>query len=75
MMTNLLPKACIKTCITCKKNYTGDTSENKRYHVIKWEAISQHKDAGGLGLLKLDQMNQACMGKFVWQLHNNGEHF
>lgn len=74
MMTNLLPKACIKDMHNMQENYMRDTSENKRYHVIKWEAISQHKYAGGLGLLKLDQMNQACMGKFVWQLHNNGEH-
>ena len=36
------------------------------FHAVGWEVVAQHKNEGGLGFRKLDQMNNACLGKLAW---------
>jgi hypothetical protein len=40
----------------------------RKYHAISWDKVLKPKSYGGLGLRRLDVMNQACIHKLGWKL-------
>lgn len=71
MMMNMMLKACIEEIHKMKRNFTwGDMQEKSKYHAINWDTITKHKQDEGLGLRRLDIMNNAYIVKLVWKLHN-----
>lgn len=40
----------------------------RKYHLVNWQEICSPKDQGGLGILDLDIMNKAMLGKWLWKL-------
>jgi hypothetical protein len=42
----------------------------RKYHLVQWPIICSPRDQGGLGVLDLDIMNKALLGKWIWNLEN-----
>lgn len=40
----------------------------RKYHLVNWQEICTPRDQGGLGVLNLDIMNKAMLGKWLWNL-------
>lgn len=43
----------------------------KKYHLVAWTKVCKLKEQGGLGILDLDMMNKALLGKWIWKLVNS----
>jgi hypothetical protein len=74
MMSTPIPKSCLKEIEKVQRAFIwGDTEEKKKAHMISWETLTQPKWSGGVGLRKLQPMNDACLMKMGWSLMT-GEH-
>ncbi|GAU12210.1 hypothetical protein TSUD_01770 [Trifolium subterraneum] len=65
---------CLKTRKQCQFIW-GSTAQKRRFHAVGWDKITVPKWMGGLGLRKLDVMNQACLIKLGWKLQSGGEEY
>ncbi|PNX95340.1 hypothetical protein L195_g018531 [Trifolium pratense] len=76
MMTNKIPKNCIDEIQKMQLNFIwGDTENGRIYHAVGWEMMTKPKYLGGLGLRRLDSMNEACLLKLGWQLYSGVKEF
>ncbi|GAU12910.1 hypothetical protein TSUD_73970 [Trifolium subterraneum] len=72
MMSSAVPKACLEDIQRIQRNFLwGDTEHKRRFHAIGWDKIIVPKWMGGLGLRKLDIMNNACLSKLGWKLQTS----
>ncbi|PNY00646.1 hypothetical protein L195_g023931 [Trifolium pratense] len=51
----------------------SDRDEVKKYHAIGWEMVTKPKDCGGLGLRRLEVMNQAWILKLSRKLASSAK--
>ncbi|GAU26489.1 hypothetical protein TSUD_361220 [Trifolium subterraneum] len=71
MMTNRIPKGCLEEINMLQRKFIwGETEGNNKYHAIRWEDVTRPKRFGGLGLRRLDTMNQACLLKLGWKFNS-----
>lgn len=42
----------------------------RKYHLVNWPLICSLRDQGGLGVIDLEAMNKALLGKWIWKLEN-----
>jgi hypothetical protein len=76
MMSTKIPKTCLEEIHKIQRQFIwGDTEVKRRYHAVGWDGISVPKWMGGLGLRKLNVMNQACLMKLGWKFQTNGEDY
>nr|KAJ0188284.1 hypothetical protein LSAT_V11C900489440 [Lactuca sativa] len=54
-----------------RKFLWGDTENNKKIHWVTWEKVIEHKEAGGLGLGSLRDLNLSLIVKWWWRLRLN----
>ncbi|RVW25029.1 putative ribonuclease H protein [Vitis vinifera] len=58
-----MPKSVARRLDKVQRDFLwGGGSEERKAHLIKWEAICEDKSKGGLGLRKLVFLNKACLG-------------
>jgi hypothetical protein len=76
MMTNKIPKACLDDIHRLQRNFIwGETDNARKYHAVGWDVVTTPKRMGGLGLRRLDVMNQACLLKLGWKIHTGAKEF
>jgi hypothetical protein len=51
--------------------YLQGASKKRKYHMIKWEALSRPKDFGGLGFLDVRVMNVCLLAKWIDKLERD----
>ncbi|CAI8592906.1 unnamed protein product [Vicia faba] len=51
------------------RSFLWSGSDCSRKAPIAWETICKPKVAGGLNVVKLQQWNQATLGKLLWNIH------
>ncbi|MCH86180.1 RNA-directed DNA polymerase (Reverse transcriptase) [Trifolium medium] len=74
MMSMPIPKSCLYKIDKIQRAFIwGDGEEKKKMHLISWNKITMPKHCGGVGLRRLDYMNDACLMKMGWSLMV-GEH-
>jgi len=49
------------------------TRKKKKYHMVKWEALSRPKESGGLGFMDVRAMNVCLLSKWIDKLERGDE--
>ncbi|GMI90228.1 hypothetical protein like AT4G29090 [Hibiscus trionum] len=54
--------------------FLWEGSEDKsKIHWLSWSKVCSAKDNGGLGIINLEEMNRALIGKWIWKFGNDLE--
>ncbi|XP_019074375.1 uncharacterized protein LOC109122301 [Vitis vinifera] len=63
-----IPKAVAKRIERIQRDFLwgGGCLEGKA-HLINWKVVCSPKEEGGLGIRKIDLLNKALLGKWVWR--------
>lgn len=65
----LIPENLHEAIDTDRANFFWHGIKGKRrYHMVKWEAMSSPREFGGLGLLETRTMNKCLLGKWIYKL-------
>lgn len=51
------------------------TDNARKYHAVGWDVVTTPKRMGGLGLRRLNVMNQACLLKLGWKINTGAKEF
>lgn len=69
MMSCAIPKACLQDSQKVQKAFIwGDNDFQKHVHAVNWSTMTKPKRCGGLGIRRLEEMNEACLLKLGWKL-------
>jgi hypothetical protein len=53
--------------------YWQGTGKKRKYHMVKWEALSRPKEFGGLGFLDVRVMNKCLLAKWIDKLEKGND--
>ena len=63
-----MPKIIAKRLEKLQKDFLwGGGSLERKVHLINWEVVCTQKEKGGLGIRKIDLLNKALLGKWIWR--------
>ncbi|RVW94174.1 putative ribonuclease H protein [Vitis vinifera] len=63
-----IPKAVTKRIEKIQRDFLwGGGSLERKAHLIKWKVVCSPKEERGLGIRKIDLLNKALLGKWVWR--------
>jgi hypothetical protein len=75
MCTLKIPKTITKQIDMFRKHclWRGNDISSKKLPLIAWNAVTQRKVNGGLGVLRLETQNEALLIKFLHKFFNNSD--
>ncbi|RVX03334.1 putative ribonuclease H protein [Vitis vinifera] len=63
-----MPKLVVKRLEKLQRDFLwGGGSLERKIHLINWAVVCTHKESGGLGIRKIDFLNKALLGKWIWR--------
>ena len=63
-----MPKSVVKRLEKLQRDFLwGGGSLERKVHLINWEVVCTRREKGGLGIRKIDSLNKALLGKWVWR--------
>ena len=63
-----MPKLVAKRLEKLQRDFLwGGGSLERKIHLINWEVVCNQKEKGGLGIRKIDLLNKALLGKWIWR--------
>ncbi|RVW23310.1 putative ribonuclease H protein [Vitis vinifera] len=63
-----MPKSVVKRLEKIQRDFLwGGGSLERKVHLINWEVVCTSKEKGGLGMRRIDSLNKALLGKWVWR--------
>ena len=63
-----MPKLVAKRLEKLQRDFLwGGGSLERKIHLIYWEVVCTQKEKGGLGIRKIDLLNKALLGKWIWR--------
>ncbi|RVW53252.1 Transposon TX1 uncharacterized 149 kDa protein [Vitis vinifera] len=63
-----MPKLVVKRLEKLQRDFLwGGGSLERKIHLINWAVVCTHKESGGLGIRKIDLLNKALLGKWIWR--------
>ncbi|KAJ9699285.1 hypothetical protein PVL29_008065 [Vitis rotundifolia] len=63
-----MPKLVVKRLEKLQRDFLwGGGSMERKIHLINWEVVCTQKEKGGLGIRKIDLLNKALLGKWIWR--------
>ncbi|KAJ9682385.1 hypothetical protein PVL29_018325 [Vitis rotundifolia] len=63
-----MPKLVAKRLEKIQRDFLwGGGSLEKKIHLINWEVVCTQKAKGGLGIRKIETLNKALLGKWIWR--------
>ena len=63
-----MPKSVAKRLEKLQRDFLwGGGSFERKVHLINWEVVCTQKEKGGLGIRKIDPLNKALLGKWIWR--------
>lgn len=66
-----LPKGVQERIDYFRKRFLWQEDQGiRKYHLVNWPLVCSPRDQGGLGVLDLEAMNKAMLGKWIWRLEN-----
>ncbi|KAL0293105.1 UNVERIFIED_CONTAM: hypothetical protein Sradi_6957100 [Sesamum radiatum] len=64
----ILPKGVIKTIEAKLRNFLWKGGSERGGYKVSWEQVCKPTSHGGLGIRNIQMMNNALMGKYLWQV-------
>ena len=63
-----MPKLIVKRLEKLQRDFLwGGGSLERKIHLINWAVVCSQKENGGLGIRKIDLLNKALLGKWIWR--------
>ena len=62
-----IPKAVAKRIEKIQRDFLWGGRLEGKVHLINWKVVCSPKEEGGLGIRKIDLLNKALLGKWVWR--------
>ncbi|RVX19808.1 LINE-1 reverse transcriptase-like [Vitis vinifera] len=71
-----MPKSVVKRLEKIQRDFLwGGGSLERKVHLINWEVVCTRKEKGGLGMRRIDSLNKALLGKWVWRFAVEKDNF
>ncbi|KAJ9673913.1 hypothetical protein PVL29_023454 [Vitis rotundifolia] len=63
-----MPKIAARRLEKLQKDFLwGGGRLERKIHLINWEVVCTQKEKGGVGIRKIDLLNKALLGKWIWR--------
>ena len=63
-----MPKSVAKRLEKLQRDFLwGGGKLERKVHLINWKVVCTQKEKGGLGIRKIDPLNKALLGKWIWR--------
>ena len=63
-----MPKSVVNRLEKLQRDFLwGRGSLERKVHLINWEVVCTQREKGGIGIRKIDSLNKALLGKWLWR--------